>query len=114
MIRWKNQEINFSTTIYLFMNDKYDLFPALINKMTAKNPNKNPLDESIFAETKNFFQVGVKMAPNLVGSATVQKLIHSDEKFDAVMMESYFIQQYQSAFLHKFNAIGIETISFGE
>lgn len=49
-----------------------------------------------------------------VGSKEVQDLIHSDQKFDAVMFESYFYQEFVSAFIHKFNAIGIEVLSLGK
>lgn len=47
-------------------------------------------------------------AEELYGDPVVQELIHSDEKFDAVTLESYFFQEPASAFLHKFSCVAIE------
>ncbi|CAH1389500.1 unnamed protein product [Nezara viridula] len=69
---------------------------------------------NIWLYTNTMYKLGEAMARYYIGSKEVQDLIHSDDKFDAVMFESYFYQEYLSALTHKFNAIGIEVISLGD
>ncbi|CAH1389492.1 unnamed protein product [Nezara viridula] len=72
------------------------------------------VDTTIIQDLKNLFELSVFLGPIILKTKTVQKLIHSDEKFDAVLFETYFIQEYQSPFIHKFNAVGIDIISLGD
>ncbi|XP_014275846.1 UDP-glycosyltransferase UGT4 [Halyomorpha halys] len=44
----------------------------------------------------------------------IQKLIHSKRSFDAVIMESYFFQEANSALIHKFGAVGIELVPLAD
>ncbi|XP_066904016.1 UDP-glucosyltransferase 2 [Halyomorpha halys] len=60
------------------------------------------------------YTFGEVLAHFYLGNKEVQELIHSDQKFDAVMFESYFYQEYLSALIHKFNAIPIEVITLGD
>ncbi|CAH1389490.1 unnamed protein product [Nezara viridula] len=63
---------------------------------------------------KQLFGLSFSLSPFILESPKVQKLIHSDEKFDAVLVESYVLQEYLSAFIHKFNAVGIDIVSLGD
>ncbi|CAH1389494.1 unnamed protein product [Nezara viridula] len=64
--------------------------------------------------TRFMYSFGEVMARYYVGSKEVQDLIHSNQRFDAVMFESYFYQEYLSGFIHKFDAIAIEVITLGD
>ncbi|CAH1389507.1 unnamed protein product [Nezara viridula] len=44
----------------------------------------------------------------------IQDLIHSNGSFDAIIMESYFFQEANSALIHKFNAVGIELVPLAD
>nr|XP_024216492.1 UDP-glucuronosyltransferase 1-9 [Halyomorpha halys]XP_024216493.1 UDP-glucuronosyltransferase 1-9 [Halyomorpha halys] len=72
------------------------------------------MTSSIFEDVKKLFGYSFFYSPFILECPKVQKLIHSDEKFDVVLSESYFIQEYLSAFMHKFNAVGIDIISLGD
>ncbi|CAH1389491.1 unnamed protein product [Nezara viridula] len=69
---------------------------------------------SIIKDLQTLYGFSFVLTPFILESPKVQKLIHSDEKFDAVLSESYFIQEYISAFIHKFNAVGIDIVSLGD
>nr|XP_024216483.1 uncharacterized protein LOC106687521 [Halyomorpha halys] len=72
------------------------------------------VNNTVIEDLQTLFRFSFLLSPAFLESPTVQKLIHSDEKFDAVLSESYFIQECQSAFIHKFNAVGIEIVSLGD
>ncbi|XP_014281893.1 UDP-glycosyltransferase UGT5 isoform X2 [Halyomorpha halys] len=72
------------------------------------------IDTSALDDIRLGYEFTFMFTPFILECTTVQKLITSDEKFDAMISESYFIQEYQSAFLHKFNAVGIETVTLGD
>ncbi|XP_066904014.1 UDP-glucosyltransferase 2 [Halyomorpha halys] len=69
---------------------------------------------SAFDSTARFYKFGVKLSHMILSSPPVKELIHSKAKFDAVLMESYAVQEYQSAFIHKFGCVGIEIIPLGD
>ncbi|XP_014286941.1 UDP-glucosyltransferase 2 isoform X2 [Halyomorpha halys] len=71
------------------------------------------VDTTIIEDMQKTFGFSFVLSKLILECPTVQKLIHSDEKFDAVLFESYVIQEYLSAFMHKFNAIGIDIVSVG-
>ena len=48
------------------------------------------------------------------GNEIAQEIIHSSEKYDAIMMESYFTQEPVSALIHKFGCVGIEVSTIGD
>lgn len=60
------------------------------------------------------YEIGFVIGETALKEPQVQKLIHSNEKFDGVMFESYFVQEYLSAFIHKFGAVGIEIMPLGK
>lgn len=70
--------------------------------------------QNLIEYTHDMYWFGKLMAQYYLGSPEIQELIHSDQKFDAVMFESYFYQEYLSAFIHKFNAIAIEVLTLGD
>ncbi|XP_014275916.1 UDP-glucosyltransferase 2 [Halyomorpha halys] len=72
------------------------------------------VDTGVIYNVKNLFGFSLYMASFVMESPAVQKLVQSDEKFDAVLIESYFVQEYLSAFIHKFNAVGIDIMSLGD
>ncbi|CAH1389501.1 unnamed protein product [Nezara viridula] len=59
-------------------------------------------------------EIFLMIAPLLLGHPKIQQLIHSNEKFDAILMESYFSHQFISPFIHKFGAVGIEVMPLGD
>ncbi|XP_014286934.1 UDP-glucosyltransferase 2 [Halyomorpha halys] len=71
-------------------------------------------ETNLMVYTSEMYSYGEIMARYYVGNKEVQELIHSDQKFDAVMFESYFYQEYLSALIHKFNAIPIEVMTLGD
>lgn len=48
------------------------------------------------------------------GNPIAQEIIHSSEKYDAVLMESLFSQEPVSALIHKFGCVGIEISTLGD
>ena len=70
--------------------------------------------DTVIGSALNLNKLGLSLAPHLVGNPPVQELIHSDQTFDAVLMDSYFLQEYQSALIHKFQAVGIEIMPLGK
>ncbi|XP_014286946.1 UDP-glucosyltransferase 2 [Halyomorpha halys] len=48
------------------------------------------------------------------GNPTAQEIIHSSEKYDAILMESMFTQEPVSALIHKFGCVGIEISTMGD
>ncbi|XP_014292867.1 UDP-glucosyltransferase 2 [Halyomorpha halys] len=72
------------------------------------------ISTSVIDDLQKIYGFSLLYSPYILETPTVQKLIHSDEKFDAVVSESYVVQEYVSALIHKFNAVGIEIISLGD
>ncbi|CAH1389496.1 unnamed protein product [Nezara viridula] len=88
---------------------KYDVMAEFGDYDYLKASEMNLVDY-----THEMYFFGEIMAKHYVGSKEIQDLIHSDQKFDAVMFESYFYQEYLSAFIHKFDAIAIEVLTLGD
>ncbi|XP_014261181.1 uncharacterized protein LOC106673546 [Cimex lectularius] len=59
-------------------------------------------------------EMGLFLTEKVLQSEELQGLIHSDEKYDVIMTESLFFQEPLAAFMHKFNAIGIDVNPHGE
>lgn len=72
------------------------------------------ISASAFDSVMRFYKFGIKLSHLILNCPPIKKLIHSDEHFDAVLMESYAVQEYQSAFIHKFGCVGIEVIPLGK
>ena len=68
---------------------------------------------SIHGYTAEMYRFGLIMARFYLPSKEIQALVHSDQKFDAVMFESNFYQEYLTPLIHKFDAIGIEIVTLG-
>jgi hypothetical protein len=56
-------------------------------------------------KVSNFFQWKICEDPQ------VQRLIHSDQQFDLLIMETFFMQEAFSALQHKFKAPAVEIIN---
>ncbi|CAH1389493.1 unnamed protein product [Nezara viridula] len=67
-----------------------------------------------FDSAMRFYKFGIKLSHMILNAPPVKKLIHSNDHFDAVLMESYAVQEYQSALIHKFGCVGIEIIPLGD
>lgn len=72
------------------------------------------ISASAFDSAMRYYKFGIKLSHIILNCPPVQKLIHSDTHFDAVLMESYAVQEYQSAFIHKFGCVGVEIIPLGD
>ncbi|XP_024217739.2 UDP-glucosyltransferase 2-like [Halyomorpha halys] len=71
-------------------------------------------EASVITITMIMYEIFISFAPRLLGHPKVQELIHSNEKFDAIIMESYFNHQFLSPLIHKFGAVGIEVMPLGD
>lgn len=70
---------------------------------------------SIIGAVVSLYMVGYEYSECALQHPQLQRLIHStNETFHAVLLESYFAQEYASAFLHKFGAVGIEVGPVGK
>ncbi|CAH1389503.1 unnamed protein product [Nezara viridula] len=58
--------------------------------------------------------ISEEMSEIFYGNQIAQEIIHSSDKYDAVIIESYFLQEPVSALIHKFNCVGIEISSLGD
>lgn len=56
----------------------------------------------------------IAVSEEYFGSEEAQRLIHGNDTFDAVLMESHFAQEAASAFIHKFGCVGIEIATMGD
>ncbi|CAH1389502.1 unnamed protein product [Nezara viridula] len=69
---------------------------------------------SIPKVTSIMYDMFLLSAPAFLSSPKMQELIHSNEKFDAIIMESYLTHQFVSPLIHKFGAVGIEVRPLGD
>lgn len=70
--------------------------------------------DDMISQMKQFYGFIFLLGPLVMETPSVQKLIHSNEKFDAVLFESSICQEFYSPFIHKFNAVGIDIITLGD
>ncbi|XP_075223896.1 uncharacterized protein LOC142325751 [Lycorma delicatula] len=59
-----------------------------------------------------FWFFGLKMSEGILEQPVIQKLIHSNEKYDIILMESHFGQESLLAFGHKFQAPVVSLLTF--
>jgi hypothetical protein len=59
------------------------------------------------------FEMGLYFNEKICVLEPVQKLIHSDEQYDVVLLESFFVQELYSVLQHKFNAVAVELMALG-
>ncbi|CAH1389499.1 unnamed protein product [Nezara viridula] len=102
---------------------KYDQVPKGITQIPISAPKLTSSKQFSwieFGETNipltviTLYEIFLSLAPHFLSDSRVQKLIHSNEKFDAVMFETYFVQEYLSPLIHKFGAVGIEVMPLGD
>nr|XP_014286924.1 UDP-glucuronosyltransferase 2B17-like [Halyomorpha halys] len=102
---------------------QYDKEPKGITQIPLPAPKPSSSDKFSWVEFGEanvpitviaLYEIFLSLAPLHLGNPRIQELIHSNEKFDAVLVESYFVQEYLSAFLHKFGAVGIEIMPLGD
>lgn len=103
---------------------KYDQVPKGITQIALDMPKRFGSSEKLswveFGEQNvpitviMLYEMFLQLAPHFLGDSRIQQLIHSNEKFDAVMFESYFVQEYLSPLIHKFGAVGVEIMPLGD
>ncbi|XP_014286944.1 UDP-glucosyltransferase 2 [Halyomorpha halys] len=102
----------------------YDKVPQGITQITLEEPSHSGSrghfsfvefgEMSVPATIKLMYDMFLLSAPTFFANPKIQQLIHSNEKFDAIVMESYVSHQFFSPLLHKFGAVGIEVRPLGD
>ncbi|CAH1389506.1 unnamed protein product [Nezara viridula] len=61
-----------------------------------------------------FARTAERFSEHYYGNQVAQEIIHSTDKYDAVLMESFFNQEAVSSLVHKFGCVGIEVSTLGD